>query len=196
MHRLGIGLIWSPRSNYELYGATADVIGAKAAGVTIALAPDWSPTGSDGLLGELKYAAAWNETQPEPPFDDRALFRMATAEAARLAGADDKIGALKAGLYADLLVLARSRPDAYAALDHAAPADVELVVASGQPVYGDPALAQAARPEATWTRIPVGSAVKAVAFPAAGPADDWAHTTAALDAALTALGSHLAPLVE
>lgn len=196
MHRLGIGLIWSPRSNFELYGATADVVAAKAANVTIALAPDWSPTGSDGLLGELKYAAAWNEAQPAPPFDDRALFRMATSEPARLAAADDKIGALRAGLFADVLVLARSRSDAYAELDHASPADVNLVVVAGQAVYGDDALAKAARPDTPWTALQVGSASKSVAFPAPTPEDDWAHTTAALDAALVALGSHLAPLVE
>ena len=196
MRSLGIGLIWSPRSNFELYGATADIGAAKAAGVTIAIAPDWSPTGSDGLLGELKYAATWNAAQPTPPFDDRALFRMATSEPARLAGADDKIGALKAGLYADILVLARARPDGYAALDHASPADVNLVVVSGQAVYGDDALAKAARPDTAWTRIQVGSAAKSVAFPSAAPGDDWAHTTAALDAELTTLGSHLSPLVE
>ncbi len=59
----GVNLIWSPRSNLELYGSTADVAAAKAAHVKIALAPDWSPTGSDGLLAELNYAAAWNDTQ-------------------------------------------------------------------------------------------------------------------------------------
>ena len=40
----GVGLIWSPRSNVELYGDTANVAAAKAAGVKMALAPDWSPT--------------------------------------------------------------------------------------------------------------------------------------------------------
>src|SRR5450631_1774624 len=41
-----VNLVWSPRSNLELYGSTADVAAAKAAHVKIALAPDWSPTGS------------------------------------------------------------------------------------------------------------------------------------------------------
>ena len=63
MARLGVGLVWSPRSNFELYGATADVAAAKRAGVTIALAPDWSPTGSDGLLQELSYASTWRTPQ-------------------------------------------------------------------------------------------------------------------------------------
>ena len=80
----GVGLIWSPRSNVELYGDTADVAAAKAAGVTIALAPDWSPTGSVGSLGELNYASMWNQTQSAPPFSERDLVLMATANAAKL----------------------------------------------------------------------------------------------------------------
>jgi 5-methylthioadenosine/S-adenosylhomocysteine deaminase len=75
----GVSLIWSPRSNLELYGSTADVAAAKAAHVKIALAPDWSPTGSDGLLAELNYAAAWNDTQNPHLFSDRELVAMATS---------------------------------------------------------------------------------------------------------------------
>ena len=45
----GVGFIWSPRSNIELYGDTANMAAAKAAGVSITLAPVWSPTGSRGL---------------------------------------------------------------------------------------------------------------------------------------------------
>ena len=60
MAKNGVGLIWSPRSNIELYGVTTDVALAKEQGVKIAVAPDWSPSGSDGLLQELKYVATWN----------------------------------------------------------------------------------------------------------------------------------------
>src|SRR5579864_1435659 len=69
----GVGLIWSPRSNIELYGSTTDVRSAKEAGVKIALAPDWSPSGSDGMLEELKYAATWNASQTPPIFTDAEL---------------------------------------------------------------------------------------------------------------------------
>ena len=52
----GASMVWSPLSNLLLYGGTADVSLAKSAGVTIALGPDWSPSGSKNLLGELKLA--------------------------------------------------------------------------------------------------------------------------------------------
>jgi len=133
----GVGLIWSPRSNIELYGSTTDVRSAKEAGVKIAVAPDWSPSGSDGMIEELKYAATWNASQVPPVFDDAELVKMATVVPALLAGADKQIGSVTKGLYADLLLIKKSGTDAYQALLHASPGDVRLVVIAGVPTYGD-----------------------------------------------------------
>ncbi|MEC8709701.1 MAG: lamin tail domain-containing protein, partial [Candidatus Thermoplasmatota archaeon] len=41
MAEVGATLVWSPLSNLLLYGQTADIAAAKAAGVHITLAPDW-----------------------------------------------------------------------------------------------------------------------------------------------------------
>jgi 5-methylthioadenosine/S-adenosylhomocysteine deaminase len=133
----GVGLIWSPRSNIELYGATTDVLSAKQAGVKIALAPDWSPTGSDGLIEELKYAATWNASQYPLIFTDAELVQMATAIPAQLAGADKEIGTIDKGMYADLLLIKKTGTDAYQALLHANAVDVRLVMIGGAPIYGD-----------------------------------------------------------
>ena len=145
----GVSLIWSPRSNLELYGSTADVAAAKAAHVKIALAPDWSPTGSDGLLAELNYAAAWNDTQTPHPFTDRELVAMATSTPADLIGASDRLGALAAGRDADLLVISPetdgTKHDAYWTLTHATAAQVMLVMVEGEPLYGDPDLLEKLR---------------------------------------------------
>ncbi len=54
--QLGGAMAWSPMSNLLLYGATADVATAIAAGVRVGLGSDWSPSGSKNLLGELKVA--------------------------------------------------------------------------------------------------------------------------------------------
>jgi 5-methylthioadenosine/S-adenosylhomocysteine deaminase len=135
-----VGLIWSPRSNIELYGATTDVRSAKEAGVKIALAPDWSPSGSDGMLEELKYAATWNASQTSPVFSDQELVAMATVTPAQLAGADKQIGTIQKGLYADLLLVRRSSGNPYQTLLHASPAEVRLVIVGGIATYGDPDL--------------------------------------------------------
>jgi hypothetical protein len=53
---LGAKLVWSPLSNLLLYGETTNVYEALAAGVTVSLGTDWSPSGSGNLLEELKVA--------------------------------------------------------------------------------------------------------------------------------------------
>jgi cytosine/adenosine deaminase-related metal-dependent hydrolase len=199
----GVSLIWSPRSNLELYGSTADVAAAKAAEVKIALAPDWSPTGSDGLLAELNYAAAWNEAQKPHPFTDRELVSMATSTAAGLIGAGDRLGALQPGHDADLLVIRpeadSSRHDAWWTVSHATAGQVMLVTVGGEPLYGDPELL------ARWSRptekLEVCGRPKALLFAGThghvDAADEtWAHTTTTLETALRHYGRNLAPLAE
>ena len=133
----GVGLVWSPRSNMELYDQTADVVSAKAAGVTIALAPDWSPTGSSGILEELRTASRWNRDHGKP-FSDRDLLQMITTNPARLAGVSDRIGSLAVGMEADFVILPRKKDSSplEAATDNDA-AGIMLVAISGRPLLGD-----------------------------------------------------------
>jgi 5-methylthioadenosine/S-adenosylhomocysteine deaminase len=46
MAAAGAKLVWSPLSNFMLYGQTANVEAARRAGLNISLAPDWAPSGS------------------------------------------------------------------------------------------------------------------------------------------------------
>ncbi|HEY6291989.1 MAG TPA: amidohydrolase family protein [Terriglobia bacterium] len=189
MARIGVGLVWSPRSNFELYGGTTDVATAKRAGVRMALAPDWSPTGSDGMLEELKYAAAWNATQTPAVFGDAELVRMATEDAAALAGVGDLVGTVKKGQRADLLVVRSSDKNPYDALPHASPADVELVVIDGRPVYGDGRILEQTAAARQTERVQVCGVEKTVAF-----GGRWNETIEDLQVALRQWGESLAPL--
>jgi len=201
----GVNLVWSPRSNLELYGSTADVAAAKAAHVKIALAPDWSPTGSDGLLAELNYAAAWNESQTPHPFTDRELVSMATSVPAALIGDDDRLGALEPGHDADLLVLRPEadpgKHDAYWTLTHATAGQVMLVTVDGEPIYGDPDLMEKLESSRPSERIEICGSSKTLLFTGlhghVDAADEtWAHTAATLQTALRHYGRDLAPLAE
>jgi 5-methylthioadenosine/S-adenosylhomocysteine deaminase len=200
-----VNLIWSPRSNLELYGSTAAVAAAKAAGVKIALAPDWSPTGSDGLLAELNYASAWNETQTPHPFTDRELVGMATTVPAGLIGASGRLGALLPGYDADLLVLRpetdSAKHDAWWSLTHATASQVTLVAVDGMPIYGDPALLAKLAPSHPTEQIEVCGSTKALLLTGAhgnldASDETWAHTAATLEVALRHYGRNLAPLAE
>ncbi len=201
----GVNLIWSPRSNLQLYGNKVDLAAARSAHIKIALAPDWSPTGSDGLLAELNYAAAWNEVQRPKLFTDRDLVTMATTTPAELIGASDRLGALVAGHEADLLVV---RPDTDAGkhngwwtLTHATAAQVMLVTVGGVPLYGDPEVVARLAPAKKTEQFEVCGQKKAISFTGThghiDAADEtWTHTTTTLETALRHYGRNLAPLAE
>jgi len=139
----GTALVWSPRSNFELYGFTADVASAVRAQINIALAPDWSPTGSTNSLAELKYARQVSHEKLSDLFTDEVLFQMSTSIPAKVARVENQVGSLKVGVYADLFVLNGDRSHPFAALTTAKPQDVQLVLVGGVPMYGSEVLMQA-----------------------------------------------------
>jgi 5-methylthioadenosine/S-adenosylhomocysteine deaminase len=144
-HRSSI--VWSPFSNLLLYGGTARVEAAKAAGVTIGLGSDWSPSGSKNLLGELKVAWLYNQLQLNGLFKTRELVAMATRNAAQILKWSTAAGSLSPGKRADLLVIDGASGDAYEALVHARETDVRLVMINGVARYGTKELMGALVPQ-------------------------------------------------
>ena len=125
-------MIWSPLSNLLLYGKTADIKAANAEGVTVALGPDWSPSGSKNLLGELKIAKA----VAGESFSDFELLSFATRNPAQILRWQDQLGTLEPNKRADLLVVSGTSGDAHGHLFTRSEHDVELVVINGVPRYG------------------------------------------------------------
>jgi 5-methylthioadenosine/S-adenosylhomocysteine deaminase len=194
MATTGTALVWSPRSNLELYGTTANISAALDAGVEIALAPDWAITGSSNMLDELKTADQWNRGQLGGRLTARQLVDMVTSVPAHVAGVDDEVGTLRAGLRADVLVLRGDANNAYGSVLRASAADVQLVMIGGVPLYGDGALMQKFWAPADLEGISVANGTKALATPAAGLS--VSGLAAILQPALQAEGTSLAPLAE
>lgn len=140
-------MVWSPLSNLLLYGGTARVDAARAAGVQIGLGSDWSPTGSKNLLGELKVAWLYSQHALGGLFTARDLVAMATRDAARILKWGEAVGTLDAGKRADLLVIAGTAGDAYDALIRAKETDVLLVMINGIARYGVSTLMAALAPQ-------------------------------------------------
>lgn len=136
----GAKMVWSPLSNLLLYGETADVAVAKAAGVLIRLAPDWSPSGSKSALGEFKVADLWNRTWLNGLFSNRELVEMVTRNPAQALGWGAVTGQVTPGFLGDVLVVDRVDADPYRNLILATEANVQLVVIRGEPLYGDESL--------------------------------------------------------
>jgi cytosine/adenosine deaminase-related metal-dependent hydrolase len=140
MKAAGTALVWSPRSNIVLYGTTTDVVTAFKEGVSIALAPDWAPSGSKNMLAEIQYAAEVNKNRFGGFFSNQQLFEMATSIPAKIARINEKVGSIKSGLYADLFLLHGDATRPFDSLVESKPQDVSLVLVNGVPIYGDATL--------------------------------------------------------
>jgi 5-methylthioadenosine/S-adenosylhomocysteine deaminase len=137
MANVGATLVWSPLSNLLLYGQTADVAAAKQAGVRIALAPDWAPSGSKSTLHELKVADLWDDEILGDVFSDYELVQMVTVNAAAATGWSNDVGTLTPGTAADLVVIDNIHANPYRNLINAIDPDVRLSIVGGLPLFGD-----------------------------------------------------------
>lgn len=200
----GVGLIWSPRSNFELYGKTTDVAAARSAGVMIAIAPDWSPSGSTGMLAELAYV---DRLQHNPHnktkfhVTSQELVEMATVNPARLVRLDDRIGKLASGYAADLLVMRRASGSdsvgVYDALVHQRPTDLLLVMIGGTPIFGEPRLMARLLPNQKLEQIMVCGEQRLLNVRAGTYRDvPWSDTETKLRTALAQYGIPLARFVQ
>jgi cytosine/adenosine deaminase-related metal-dependent hydrolase len=140
MGKIGMKIVWSPLSNLILYGQTTNIPAAIKAGVKVALAPDWTPSGTANSLAELKIADRVNKERFGGVLSDKDLFDMVTANAADIAALGDKIGRIEEGKFADLLVVRGDGKKGFRALIDAKPQDVLLTTVSGEAFYGDKAI--------------------------------------------------------
>ncbi len=136
----GSHLVWSPRTNVALYGSTADASGALSAGVNVALAPDWTESGSRHILDEMQYARFLSDALWEGALSSRMVVEMVTRSAADALGSAARIGQIAVGYQADLMVVPGSQAVPYDELLAAEPSDVVVTVVSGRPMYGDPSI--------------------------------------------------------
>ena len=131
MREFDVTLVWSPRSNLALYGETIDLAAALQSGVRIALSTDWSPSGSFNMREEVRCARRVAEASgAELPAE--ALWRMATASGAYALGLEDRFGAIRPGLRADLMLVRHAGGDPYETVLTAAGEDILAMWVDGR----------------------------------------------------------------
>ena len=130
-------VVWSARTNVDLYGNTAPIPELKRAGITIALGTDWLASGSMNMLRELQCADSLNQKYFAKTLTDRELWEAATKNAAIATKFDSQIGELKVGLVGDIAVFDGTTNKDYRAVIDAGVEDVKLVLRGGKPLYGD-----------------------------------------------------------
>jgi len=143
----GVSIVWSPRSNIDLYGFTANVTMYANMGMNIALGTDWSASGSMNLLRELACVDAYNQANLGGFFSDYEMWRMVTENAAEAAKMADVLGKIGVGRPADIAIFASHGKGAYASVIRAELADVALVLRGGLVLHGDAALVDALSPD-------------------------------------------------
>jgi hypothetical protein len=139
-------VIWSARTNVDLYGNTAPVTLLKTMGVTMGLGTDWLASGSMNMLRELACVDSLNDKYFAKAFDDRALVEMATKGSATALKLESEIGELAAGRLADIAVFYASTTKDYRAVIEGTPQDVALVLRGGRVMFGDAAIVEALSP--------------------------------------------------
>lgn len=155
-----MGIIWSPFSNLLLYGETLDLKAAADAGVRIALGSDWVPTGSRGVLEELKLAVDYVDRETaegatgevnKSQFTDEVLYKMVTENPARMINhweikeGEAGIGRLAKGAMGTLIAVKKSVENPFTNLvRHATEREINLVVIDGRAIYGNESYVKAA----------------------------------------------------
>ena len=186
MANAGMKLIWSPQSNVSLYGQTADIPTALGAGVTIALAPDWSMGGSQNMLDELRFAAGWDHDHWNDRLSSQDLVTMGTEHAAQVLALDDTLGTLAVGHLADIAVFAGDTTQPFDAIVAAQPSQVRLVMVGGVPLYGDRGLVAAAPSNPGCEMIDICGVPKFMCVATSDSANKLNQTYAEISSALSA----------
>jgi hypothetical protein len=137
------------------------------------------------VLGELKVADLHNREALDGHFTDEQLVRMATSNPADAVGWGEEAGRLRAGVFADVLVIGAADGDPYRALIEATEPDVQLVAVGGRALYGTPGLMEAAGAEhAEPLRVAGAERVVDLVDPRAGDGDlTYAQVVERLEAA-------------
>jgi cytosine/adenosine deaminase-related metal-dependent hydrolase len=183
----GASILWSPRSNIDLYGLTTNVVAAKNAGVPISIGTDWTPSGSLNLLDEVRCADFLNTSYYDRAFTDRDLFDAVTLTPARALGVDQQIGSLAVGLKGDVTLFRGDRTRPLRAVIDAQNDDVELVLVDGNGAYGDADKMSGIEPNAFCEDVDVCTRARRVCVQsaAAGDPDQHDRTLATITTNLT-----------
>jgi len=194
----GAKVIWSPLSNLLLYGKTDDVPSAVKAGVNVSLGTDWAPSGSANLLGELKVADRVNKKQWAGFLTDQQLVNMVTINPAKAYALDKFIGSIEVGKYADLMVVAKQPGlTPYRDLINARPQDVTLVTISGDALFGDPRIMDAAGKTGDYETVDACGTPKAIDMTVtAKDVTRGTETLSTIESELVTVNPKLTPVIE
>ncbi|MCP4807898.1 MAG: amidohydrolase family protein [Proteobacteria bacterium] len=186
MAMTGTSMVWSPRSNLALYAETSRAALARKLGVTVAVGPDWTPSGSSTPREEIACVDAFL-TATGTPISDRVAHSLVTSVAADVVGAGDRLGSLAEGHEADIAVFDWSDTPYRAVID-GSPDQVRLVLVAGDALFGHTELVEPLSSIADWCdTLDVCGASRSACVARSGSDDSLASIEAALQGAMDAV---------
>lgn len=151
----GAHVVWSPRSNVFLYGATMNISYLLEVGINVALGTDWLPSGSATMAREAVCAASIMQASHGVRLDPKTIWEMMTINAARAAGFEAHLGSLAPGKLADVVVFSgqAAAADPFATAAYAPGEHAELVMRGGRVVLAGAGLEGLAQGPACETAV-------------------------------------------
>ena len=128
---------WCAFSNMLMFNVTAKIQKMLNAGINVTIGTDSSASGSVNILAEMRYARELYRKMYGADLPPKKIFEMVTVNAARAFWMEDRLGTLKEGKLADVLVLKGRNNDPYENLVSASAWDIELLILAGRPLYGE-----------------------------------------------------------
>ncbi len=148
MAEAGTSIIWSPRSNLDLYAETTPVQLASTLGVPVAVGPDWTWSGSYNPREEIACVDTFFQAVGTP-WSDVDVWETVTSDASAVLGLEGRLGKLERGYHADIAVFTWSATP-YRSLIDGDPQDTRLVLVGGQALFGVPELVDALAEQPSW----------------------------------------------
>jgi 5-methylthioadenosine/S-adenosylhomocysteine deaminase len=179
-------VVWSPFSNYWLYGKTTNITAALKRGISICLGSDWGPSGTKHVLGEIKIARLASKKE-NFNLTDKDLVAMVTTNPGDVLARcwSRQVGRLTQGSFGDVTVLRpRGDGDVWSQIVNATEREVMFVVVGGRPCYGDASLMTSAGATPVTTLSVAGRQRKLAISDPGDPskAFQWTDIVARLDA--------------
>lgn len=133
-------IVWSPSSNFALYGGTAPIEAILEREIMTGIGPDWTVSGEPEMLSELRFARAYGTQTGIAALTPQKLWEMATTDGAEVVGLGGLIGRVEVGYRADIAVFASVEQNPYIAVFENRAWDIGLVLIDGEAYYGESAL--------------------------------------------------------
>jgi len=143
----GCSVVHNPESNMKLASGIAPVAAMMEHGITVGLGTDGCASNNDlDMFGAMSAAALLGKVERLDPtaLPATAVVRMATRDGARVLGMGDRVGSLREGMRADVIIIDLDRPhltplyDEHSHIVYAMKgSDVKTVLIDGRTVMED-----------------------------------------------------------